>query len=230
MKRILTFLLCLILVFSFCSCSGREEAPKGNANIQNPETETKIESADDIIGEWSVLLSVENALPVFGYTLTDLFGDFTAEEVGCTETLELTMKFEKDGKGSLILTGEEIDSFFLDIYTSFYTYLSDYSVATKYYSMTESELDSNAYDEYGVSGWGEAMQKVIKNFEAEALETPAEDSISDFTYSISEGELTVTYTADSTVEVYTLQNGCLVCIESDNTTGDPAIYTYTRIK
>ena len=130
MKKIITVLLCMALLCTALSC-GKKEDIKKNEETVAPAEDTAAEeepytliSEEDILGQWSVTLDLENSLSILGYTTADLFGDSSPEEVGCTAALELIMNYEKDGKGVLILTGEQIDSFFLNVYTAFYGYLS----------------------------------------------------------------------------------------------------------
>lgn len=236
MKKIITVLLCMALLCTSLSC-GKKEDTKKNEETVAPAEDTAAEeepytliSEEDILGQWSVTLDLENSLSILGYTTADLFGDSSPEEVGCTAALELIMNYERDGKGVLILTGEQIDSFFLDVYTAFYGYISDYSVATEMYDMTKEELDKNAYEEYEVSTWPEAMEKELEFLKTQASENPTEDSLSTYTYTIDREKLTVIYEADSTVEIYNMKDSKLVCITSDNTNGDPAVYTYEKVQ
>ncbi|MBR5515177.1 MAG: hypothetical protein IKU52_03125 [Clostridia bacterium] len=230
MKRLTALLLCVIITFSCAACAKDNKNQKKEAEaVKSTEKIISIKE-EDILGQWKVTLSLENALSVLGYTLTDLVGDLTAEDIGCNATIDLVFVFEEEGKGALVLTGQQIDSFFLNVYTSFYTYLSDYDVATEMYEKTKTELDEKALDDFGVSGWPAAMEKEIENINTQAKEAPAEDSLSAITYKIDQDRLIVTYEADSTVEIYKMQDSQLVCIKSDNTEGDPSVYTYSKVK
>jgi len=232
MKKYIALLLSLILAISLISCSKTKEKKKtdtteGTTAEQTDPTE--VEGADLLKGRWTCPLSVESTLAINGQTLDILMGDLTPEEIGFDAKMNVYLDFNSDGSATFKQSGSEFDTFMLELYSCFYNYLSDYDIATALYEMDKATLDNNAHDQYGVSTWPEAMQEVIKSMTEQAEANPTPDAVSDITYSYSNGKVTLTYTDDSTVEVYTLNGDTLTCTETDNFNGDASVFTYSRV-
>lgn len=227
MKRLIALFLIFTIVFSFAACfDGDSKAEKKQDAGVTADPEAHL----PYVGTWKCTLPLEVALLMNGITASSLFGDYTAEEVGCDSTLDLYFEFKEDKTGSLVQKGTDFDAFFLEIYRDYYTFLSDYETASEVYGISETTLDKNAHDQYGVTTWPEAMDKAYEEMEQNAIEAPANDSVSGIVYSVSGNILTVTYTADSTKDVFEYKNGSLVCTQSDNMNGDVSGYCFTKVE
>lgn len=240
MKKLIIVLLTILLTASVCSCGTKMKTPKSDT-VESQVQETADNSADTeeptaedekdfiLAGQWICPLSAEHTVAINGQSLETIMGGFTPEQVGCTSTMNVYLNFKPDGTATFTQKGSELDATMLDLYTSFYEYISDYEIASELYDMDSAHLDYNAHEQYGVTTWPEAMQQVIENMKKQAEESPTGDAVSEIFYTLEGDTLTLTYLSDNTTEVYNLNGNTLTCISTDNFTGDPAVFTYKRI-